>query len=81
MVVGALACVQGILRWLGRPRLTPSDARDLLRSTGSIQQPSPDHPTSQHIGNRPDLREMLDVLNIHPGDLPVDPSFSGFDVP
>ena len=81
MVVGALACVQGILRWLGRPRLTPSDARDLLRSTGSIQQDAFDRPAAQRIGSRPDLKAMLDVLNINPGDLPIEPSFEGFNVP
>lgn len=41
IIVGTLACVQGILRARGRIPLSPSRARDLLRLTGSPQQDGP----------------------------------------
>jgi hypothetical protein len=41
VVVGALACVQGVLRAHGRIPLTPARAIDLLRSSGSPQQTGP----------------------------------------
>ncbi|GJD22210.1 hypothetical protein RIVM261_071660 [Rivularia sp. IAM M-261] len=59
IVVGAVACVQGVLRALGMSPLTPGAARDLLRSTGSPQQDAPGRPNNQRIGNRPDVREMI----------------------
>jgi hypothetical protein len=59
IVVGALGCVQGVLRAHGRPPLTPSRARALLRATGSPQQDAPGRPRSQRIGNRPNLRQMI----------------------
>lgn len=59
IVVGALATVQGILRRYGRTQLSPLRARNLLRSTGSPQQDAPGRPSSQRIGNRPDLRQLL----------------------
>jgi hypothetical protein len=59
IVVGALACVQGVLRAQGRIPLTPARARDLLRSTGSPQQAAPGRPVTQRIGNRPNLRQMI----------------------
>ncbi len=59
IVVGAIGCVQGILRRRGRPLLTPASARQLLRSTGSPQQAAPSRPVTQRIGNRPNLRQML----------------------
>jgi hypothetical protein len=62
IVVGALGCVQGFLRAAGKSPLTAAAARDLLRSTGSPQQDGPNGPASQRIGNRPDLRQMIDSL-------------------
>lgn len=62
IVVGSLGCVQGVLRAAGRPLLTPRTARDLLRATGSAQQDGPDVPTAQRIGNRPDVRQMINSL-------------------
>lgn len=62
IVVGALGCVQGILRARNRLPLTPTEARQLLRSTGSPQQDAPGRPLTQRIGNRPDLRQMLAQL-------------------
>ncbi len=59
IVVGALGCVQGILRARNRPLLTPATARQLLRATGSPQQDAPGRPRKQRIGNRPDLRQLI----------------------
>lgn len=59
IVVGALGCVQGILRARHQPLLTPASARNLLRTTGSPQQDAPGRPRTQRIGNRPDLRQMI----------------------
>ncbi len=41
IVVGALACVQGVLRARGRIPLSPARAIELLRATGSPQQDGP----------------------------------------
>jgi hypothetical protein len=41
IVVGALACVQGVMRARGRIPLSPARARELLRATGSPQQDAP----------------------------------------
>lgn len=59
IVAGAIACVQGALRAAGQPLLTPSSARQLLRTTGSPQQSAPDRPAGDRIGSRPDLRAIL----------------------
>ena len=56
MVAGVLACVQGALRAAGKSQLGPLAARELLRATGSSQQ------GADHIGNLPDLREILAQL-------------------
>jgi len=61
IVVGALGCLQGVLKAAGRPLLTPAKARSGLRSTGSPQQDAPGRPASQRIGNRPDLRELIEL--------------------
>lgn len=62
IVVGALACVQGVLRARGRIPLTPARARDLLRSTGTPQRDAPLRPATQRIGNRPNLRQMIPAV-------------------
>lgn len=62
IVVGAIACVQGVLKARGRIPLTPARARDLLRSTGSPQTDAPGRPATQRIGRRPDLRQMIPVV-------------------
>jgi hypothetical protein len=59
IVVGALGCVQGVIRNQGGALLNSHAARTLVRSTGSPQQAAPDRPASQRIGNRPDLRQMI----------------------
>jgi hypothetical protein len=81
IVVGALACVQGVLRRRGKSPLSPARAQKLLRSTGSPQQDGPEftftpnmggsgypqnHPArsaTERIGNRPNLRQLLDLLD------------------
>lgn len=59
IVVGALACVQGIRKAKGAALLTAASARALLRSTGSLQENAPGRSSSQRIGNRPDLSQMI----------------------
>lgn len=61
IVVGALACAQGILLANSRAPLTWNTAREILRATGSPQQDAPDRPATQRIGNRPDLAELIQV--------------------
>jgi hypothetical protein len=61
MVVGAIACAQGILRNAGKPLYTPASARVALRATGSPQQPGPGVPTIERIGNRPDLKQLIAI--------------------
>ncbi len=41
IVVGVLACLQGVLRAHGRIPLSPARAREVLRNTGSAQQDAP----------------------------------------
>jgi subtilisin family serine protease len=59
MVAGVLACVQGHRRAASQPLLTPSEARSLLRTTGSPQTDAPTRPKTQHIGKRPDLKALI----------------------
>jgi subtilisin family serine protease len=59
IVVGAVACLQGVARARSRPLLTPLSARQLLRTTGSPQQDASGRPATQRIGNRPDLRAAI----------------------
>jgi hypothetical protein len=66
IVVGALGCVQGILKARNRPLLTPAAAIQLLRATGSPQQDAPGRPSTQRIGNRPNLRQMVATLGVGP---------------
>ena len=59
IVVGALGCLQGVLRAQGASPLTPARALQLLRSTGTPQQDAPGQPRTQRIGNRPNLRQLI----------------------
>lgn len=59
IIVGSLACVQGALNATEQPLLNPQTARTLLRSSGSAQNDGPAGPSSQRIGNRPDIRQMI----------------------
>ena len=62
IVVGALACIQGILAARGLARLGPAQAIAVLRATGSAQTDAPGRPASQRIGNRPDIRGAIASL-------------------
>ncbi|MGW0906447.1 S8 family peptidase [Streptomyces sp. NPDC002853] len=62
VVVGALACLQGMLKAAGQQLMTPDRARAVLRSTGSPQQDAPGRPASQRIGNRPDIKSAVTNL-------------------
>jgi hypothetical protein len=67
IVVGALGCLQGILKQRGEPPLTPARARELLRETpGSPQQDAPGRPRTQRVGDRPDLRRLVTELGVAP---------------
>ncbi len=66
IVVGALACLQGAIKKAGRPLLTSMAARNLLRSTGSLQTQPPGSEAAERIGNRPDLRQLLSSVGIGP---------------
>ena len=59
IVVGVLACVQGVLLASGYIPLSPALARELLRTSGSPQQDAVGRPSTQRIGNRPDLQQLI----------------------
>jgi Subtilase family len=58
VVVGAVACIQGMARGRGAAPLTPGRMRDCLRSTGAPQTDAPGRPRTQRIGSRPDIRAL-----------------------
>jgi hypothetical protein len=62
IIVGVIACLQGIRRARGEPPLTFTQIRNLLHTSGSLQQDAPGRPITQRIGNRPNLREMVNRL-------------------
>lgn len=62
VVVGALASLQGILKAAGLSTMDPQRAREVLRATGSPQQDAPGRPSSQRIGNRPDIKAAVTQL-------------------
>lgn len=62
IIVGTLGCIQGILHAQGNTPLTPAQARHYLRTTGSLQQDAPGRPSTQRIGNRPDLKQLIDCV-------------------
>ncbi|MEV8527686.1 S8 family peptidase [Streptomyces sp. NPDC052000] len=59
IVAGALASLQGMLKALGQPPMSPERARAILRSTGAPQQDAPGRPASQRIGDRPDIKAAV----------------------
>ncbi len=59
ILVGAIGCIQGVLRARSKPPLTPARVRQCLRTTGSPQQDAPGRPSIQRIGNRPNLRQLI----------------------
>jgi hypothetical protein len=60
IVTGSIACAQGILRALRAREMTPQSARQLLRETGSQQPASPNATVTQRIGNRPNIRDLVE---------------------
>jgi len=62
VVVGALAALQGILKAAGLAPMSPQQAREVLRRSGSPQQDAPTRPASQRIGNRPDIKAAVALL-------------------
>ncbi|MFC9894753.1 S8 family serine peptidase [Nocardia sp. NPDC127579] len=58
IVVGALACAQGILA-AGAGRRTPGELRARLRASGSPQADAPGRPLTQRIGNLPDIGSLV----------------------
>lgn len=78
IVVGAIGCTQGILRAAGLAPLASVQTRDLLRVTGSPQQDHPDRPTTERIGNRPDLVQLIPAaIAAAQGSAPPPPPWSG----
>jgi hypothetical protein len=63
IVVGALACIQGILVARGLARMTSAQAIGVLRATGSPQTDEPGRPATQRIGNRPDIQAAIAQLS------------------
>ena len=63
IIVGSLSCVQGVLKAAGQALLNPQTARSLLRSSGSAQNDGPAGPSSQRIGNRPDIKQMISLTS------------------
>lgn len=75
IVAGVIACVQGIVKAHKKKPLTPTQIRNLLRSTGSPQEEGqsfdlppryeefgskyPIREKSQRIGTRPNLKELV----------------------
>ncbi|KAF4176667.1 hypothetical protein CNMCM8694_005649 [Aspergillus lentulus] len=60
IVTGAVLSVQGTRKKQGRRFLTATELQDLLRRTGSQQQPSVSGGgVTQRIGNRPNLKELI----------------------
>jgi hypothetical protein len=66
IVTGAVASLQGVQRAAGRALLTPSRMRQLFRTTGSPQQADPSAPVTQRIGNRPDLKALINAVKTAP---------------
>ena len=63
IIVGVIACLQGIRKAKGEQPLTFIQIRELFNNTGSPQQDAlPNRPKTQRIGNRPDLKKMINTL-------------------
>ena len=78
IVVGAIGCVQGVLRAAGLPTLPAVPMRDLLRTTGSPQQDHPLRPATEKIGNRPDLAHLIPAaVTASQGTSPPPPLWPG----
>lgn len=62
IIVGTIACLQGIVKARGQAPLAPLRVRELLRISGSQQQDEATRPRSQRIGNRPDLKQLIEMI-------------------
>ncbi|MGH9998065.1 MAG: S8 family serine peptidase, partial [Nitrososphaeraceae archaeon] len=62
IIVGVIACLQGIRKASGEQPLAFTQIRELLHNTGSPQQDAPTRPKTQRIGNRPNLKQMIQEL-------------------
>lgn len=66
IVVGAVACLQGIRKAKEDSLLTFSQLRNLFATTGSPQQDAPGRPATQNIGKRPNLKAAYERLYPQP---------------
>ena len=71
VIVGVLASIQGMLKQAKRGLLTPDQAVKLLRENGwpqldgALENNGPTlFPKTQRIGNRPDLKQLIDLLQL-----------------
>lgn len=62
IVVGTVVALQGVAKAEFGTTLTPADIRKLVRATGTPQTNAPSRPTTQRIGNFPNLKELLSEL-------------------
>jgi Subtilase family len=61
IVTAVVADLQGVQKAAGRALVTPRRVRELLRATGSPQQAGA-NPVSERIGNRPNLRALIQAV-------------------
>jgi hypothetical protein len=54
--------MQGVRRAANLTPLTPSDVRNIFRTTGSPQQDGSSGAATQRIGNRPDLKQIIPMI-------------------
>jgi len=62
IVTGAVACLQGRAKAKNGSPLTPAKVRQILKTTGTPQQPGPGVPLSQHIGPLPNLPRAITLV-------------------
>jgi subtilisin family serine protease len=62
IVTGVVGCMQGVRRAKNLSPVTPSDVRNILRTTGSPQQDGSFGAAKQQIGNRPDLKQIIPTI-------------------
>ena len=64
LIVGALACISGILKQKRVPAVKPLEIRTVLTNTGLSQADSADFPSAQRIGPLPNIKAILQALHI-----------------
>lgn len=74
LVASALISVSGFRKAGGKTPLTPALAREMLHNTGAPQQAGLNAPTSERIGNRVDIRALLNYV------APSAPDFSHLEL-